>query len=220
MFSVVRGVHFEAAALHDVGRRLALTGQIADGAPIVGGQGSVIVSEPSGISDEPLRIRERYGCSSVGERFLQTRRLIESGVRFVALDPFGREAWDTHGAAPYATMDEFRDYLAPLYDQAASALIADLADRGLLDTTLVAAISEFGRTPWRNADGGRDHWAGCWSVYFAGGGVQGGRAIGRSDELGASPEDHGFSPQEVLATIRYAIGEDRPSEAAPISGLF
>jgi uncharacterized protein (DUF1501 family) len=213
LFSVVRGVQFQAAALHDVGRRLALTGQIAEGAPTVGGQGNVVISSAPESSDE------RYGRNPVGARFLQARRLIESGVRFVTLDPFGREAWDTHGAAPYATMDDFRNYLAPLYDQAASALIADLAERGLLDTTLVAAISEFGRTPWRNADGGRDHWAGCWSVYFAGGGVQGGRAIGRSDELGAFPEERGFSPQEVLATIDYAMGSVESSKLS-ISELF
>ena len=209
LFSIVRGVQFDAAALHDVGRSLALTGQIAKGPPSVGG----VIAEAGEISDE------RYGRNPVGARFLQARRLIESGVRFVTLDPFCRDAWDTHGAAPYATMDEFRDTLAPLYDRAASALISDLAERGLLDTTLVAAISDFGRTPWRNADGGRDHWAGNWSVYFAGGGVQGGRAIGSSDELGAYPEGQGFSPQEVLATIKYAIGEE-PRGTTVISDLF
>lgn len=216
--SLVRGVHFEAAALHDVGRSLALTGRIAGGDQTLDGEGSIVVCEPVIRADEPLHVRERYGRNPVGARFLQARRLIESGVRFVMLDPFGRDAWDTHGAPPYGTMDEFRDYLAPQYDRAASALIVDLADRGLLDSTLVAAISEFGRCPWRNADGGRDHWAGCWSVYFAGGGVQGGRAIGASDELGAYPDGAGFSPQEILATIRYATGAD--DSASPISGLF
>lgn len=117
---------------------------------------------------------------------------------------------DTLGARPYGTM----------HDRAFFTLIADLDERGLLATTLVAALTEFGRTPWRNADGGRDHWAGCWSVCFAGGGVVGGRAIGSSDELGAYPAERLVEPRHLIATIHKALGLATEQGCEPISELF
>ena len=105
-------------------------------------------------------------------------------------------------------MQEMRDVVCPMYDRATTALIEDLADRGLLDETLVACLSEFGRTPRINPAGGRDHWPQCWTVYFAGGGVQGGRTVGRSDEIGAFPAERPTEPAEVVATIYRSLGLD------------
>jgi uncharacterized protein (DUF1501 family) len=178
------------------------------------------------IASEPLRIRERYGCNPLGERFLAARQAVERGERMIFLDTAvsGEAGWDVHGARPFSTMADMRDVLAPRYDRAFSALVEDLDSRGMLETTLVAAVTEFGRTPWRNADGGRDHWAGCWSACFAGGGVEGGRAIGRSDEIGAYPVERPVQPGDILATIEramdFAPGTLVAPGFAPIAELF
>jgi hypothetical protein len=219
LFSVVRGVHLNAAPLHDVATNVVLTGQLGEGKRSIADEFGAS-HRPSLFPGEPQCIRESYGLHSVGERFLSARQAIENGARFVMVEPFARDSWDIHGAAPYRTMDDFGTRLAPQYDQAASALIADLAERGLLETTLVVALSEFGRTPRLNADGGRDHWGDCWSIYFAGGGVQGGRAVGASDAFGSAPQDKGYTPQEVLATIRHAIGGDSETGSRHIAELF
>ncbi len=89
-----------------------------------------------------------------------------------------------------------RDLVAPMYDQGYSALIEDLAQRGMLDNTMVCNLAEFGRTPKVNPAGGRDHWPQCWTVGFAGGGVQGGRVVGKSDEIGGYPAEHPVRPGE------------------------
>ena len=165
------------------------------------------------LGKESMRTRERYGMHRLGQRFLVARRLIERGVRFVTLNTSsfvsGETTWDIHGGRPYGTIEEMRSGLAPMYDQACSALVEELAQRGLLDSTLVAALSEFGRTPLINADGGREHWSECWSVCFAGGGVKGGRAIGRSDEIGSAPVECPVEPRNIMATIYKALGVDR-----------
>ena len=95
-----------------------------------------------------------------------------------------------------------------MYDQAYSALITDLADRGMLDRTLVANLAEFGRTPKVNPAGGRDHWPQCFTVYFAGGGVQGGQVIGASDPIGGTPAERPVDPGNVAATIFKSMGLD------------
>jgi uncharacterized protein (DUF1501 family) len=95
-----------------------------------------------------------------------------------------------------------------MYDQGYSALIEDLYDRGMLDKTLVCNLAEFGRTPKINPAGGRDHWPQCWTVYFAGGGVQGGRVVGKSDEIGAYPVERPVKPAEIVATIYHSLGMD------------
>ena len=94
---------------------------------------------------------------------------------------FNEITWDIHGSNPFTSIEGMRNIVAPMYDQAYSALLEDLSQRGMLDNTLVCNLAEFGRTPRVNPAGGRDHWPQCWTVYFAGGGVQGGRVVGRSD---------------------------------------
>jgi hypothetical protein len=138
------------------------------------------------------------------------RRLIEAGVRFVTLNTFltvfDEITWDIHGTKPFTSIEGMRDIVAPMYDQAYSALIEDLNQRGMLDNTLVCNLAEFGRTPRVNPAGGRDHWPQCWSIYFAGGGVQGGRVVGRSDAIGGYPAERPVAPNEVVATIFHSLG--------------
>lgn len=167
------------------------------------------------LEKEPLVVRERYGMTRFGQCCLLARRLIEAGVRFVTINTFitvfNEITWDIHGSLPFTSIEGMRDAVAPMYDQGYSALIEDLVGRGLLDSTLVCCLSEFGRTPKINPAGGRDHWPQCWTVYFAGGGVQGGRAVGRSDEIGAYPAERPVSPSEVVATIYHSLGLDLES---------
>jgi len=112
-------------------------------------------------------------------------------VRFVTLNTFitvfNEITWDIHGSKPFTSIQGMKDIVAPMYDQGYSALIEDLAERGMLDSTLVANLAEFGRTPKVNPTGGRDHLPQCWTVGFAGGGVRGGRVVGKSDDIGAYP---------------------------------
>ncbi|MBX3444166.1 MAG: DUF1501 domain-containing protein [Planctomyces sp.] len=164
------------------------------------------------LSQEPTEVRERYGMNRFGQCCLLSRRLIEAGVRFVTINTFltvfDEITWDIHGSKPFTSIEGMRDIVAPMYDQAYSALIADLAQRGLLDSTLVCNLAEFGRTPRVNPAGGRDHWPQCYTVYFAGGGVRGGRAIGASDPIGAVPADRPVQPGDVVATIFHSLGLD------------
>jgi uncharacterized protein (DUF1501 family) len=133
-------------------------------------------------------------------------------VRFVTINTFltvfNEITWDIHGSAPFTSIEGMKDVVAPMYDQAYAALIEDLTERGMLDKTLVCNLAEFGRTPRINPAGGRDHWPQCFTVYFAGGGVQGGRAIGRSDPSGGYPAEHAVEPSEVVATIYKSLGFD------------
>lgn len=164
------------------------------------------------LSREPESVRQRYGLTRFGQSCLLARRLVEAGVRFVTINTFitvfDEITWDIHGSKPFTSIEGMRDVVAPMYDQGYSALLEDLDQRGLLPKTLVAALSEFGRTPRINPAGGRDHWPQCWTVYFAGGGVQGGRVVGRSDEIGAYPAERPVEPAEVVATIYHSLGLD------------
>jgi uncharacterized protein (DUF1501 family) len=120
-----------------------------------------------------------------------------------------------------------------MFDLAFTRLLTDLSDRGLLDRTLVVATGEFGRTPHPNCNGGRDHWTRCWTTILAGGGVQGGRVVGRSDAVAGEPADRPVTPAELVATIFHALGIPpratipgpagtpvRVSDAAPVRELF
>ncbi len=162
------------------------------------------------LEKEPEAVRERYGMNRFGQCCLLARRLVESGVRFVTINTFltvfDEITWDIHGTKPFTSVEGMKNIVAPMYDQGYSALIEDLAQRGMLDDTLVCNLAEFGRTPKVNPAGGRDHWPGCFTVYFAGGGVQGGRAIGASDPIGAVPADRPTEPPEVIATIFHSLG--------------
>ena len=164
------------------------------------------------LSQEPKELREKYGLTRFGQCCLLARRLIEAGVRFVTVNTFltvfNEITWDIHGSKPFTSIEGMRDIVAPMYDQAYGALIEDLSDRGLLADTLVCNLAEFGRTPRINPAGGRDHWPQCFCGYFAGGGIQGGRAIGKSDPIGAYPAERPVEPAEVVATIYKSLGFD------------
>src|SRR5438876_7500320 len=162
------------------------------------------------LNQEPQKVRERYGMTRFGQSCLLARRLIEAGVRFVTINTFitvfDEITWDIHGSKPFTSIEGMRDIVAPMYDQGYSALLEDLFQRGMLDGTLVCNLAEFGRTPKVNPAGGRDHWPQCWTVYFAGGGVKGGRVIGKSDEVGGYPVERPVKPAEVVATIFHSLG--------------
>src|SRR5438105_15336070 len=164
------------------------------------------------LTKEPQSVRDRYGMTRFGQCCLLARRLIESGVRFVTVNTFltvfDEITWDIHGSKPFTSIEGMRDIVAPMYDQAYSTLLEDLSERGLLGNTLVCNLAEFGRTPRVNPAGGRDHWPQCYTCYFAGGGVQGGRVVGRSDPIGAYPAERPTDPREVVATIYKSLGFD------------
>jgi hypothetical protein len=164
---------------------------------------------------EPRDIRERYGfiprynpndprrCSANAfcQRVLLGRRLVEAGVRLVTVDC---RWWDTHVEG----VDSMKNGFLPRWDLCYSALIEDLDQRGLLDTTMVIAWGEFGRTPRVNKDNGRDHYPNVFSAALAGGPIKGGRVVGSSDSKGAFPLDNPKSPQDVLATMYQHLGVD------------
>jgi hypothetical protein len=162
------------------------------------------------LSKEPAKVREKYGMNRFGQCCLLSRRLVEAGVRFVTINTFltvfDEITWDIHGSKPFTSIEGMKNIVAPMYDQAYAALIEDLADRGLLDDTLVVNLAEFGRTPKVNPAGGRDHWPQCFTVYFAGGGVRGGQAVGASDPIGAVPAERPVEPPEVVASIFHSLG--------------
>jgi hypothetical protein len=161
---------------------------------------------------EPQSVRERYGMNRFGQSCLLARRLVEHGVRFVTINTFltvfGETTWDIHGSKPFTSIDGMKNVVCPMYDQAYSALIEDLHQRGLLDSTLVTGLSEFGRTPKVNPAGGRDHWPQCFTVSFAGGGVKGGRVVGKSDPIGGFPAERPVQPGDIVATIFHSLGLD------------
>ncbi len=162
------------------------------------------------LAKEPTEIRERYGMNRFGQCCLLARRLIEAGVRFVTINTFltvfNEITWDIHGSSPFTSIEGMRTIVAPMYDKAYTALLEDLFRRGMLGNTLVCNLAEFGRTPRVNPAGGRDHWPQCWTVYFAGGGIQGGRVVGMSDRIGGVPAERPVEPAEILATIYHSLG--------------
>jgi hypothetical protein len=190
------------------------------------------------LDDEGPGVRNAYGRTTFGQSCLLARRLVEAGVRLVTVNMFesvfNRVTWDCHGSSPFSTMDDYARELLPTFDQTFASLIDDLDQRGRLESTLVVAAGEFGRTPRINAAGGRDHWPGVWSIALAGGGVQGGQVVGASDEHAAAPADRPVTPQNLLATIYHSLGIEstqrlaRPDndsfplveDAGPIHELF
>jgi hypothetical protein len=159
------------------------------------------------LAKEPQSVRERYGLNRFGQCCLLARRLVENGVRFVTINTFltvfDEITWDIHGSKPFTSIEGMKNIVCPMYDQAYSALIGDLLDRGLLD--------EFGRTPKVNPAGGRDHWPQCFTCSFAGGGVRGGRVVGASDTIGAYPAERPVKPGDIVATIFHSLGIDHES---------
>ena len=152
------------------------------------------------INDEPAALRDGYGRNEAGQRMLLARRLVEAGVRVVSLSYGG---WDHH--------DNIKNGIAnglPAFDQAFAALINDLDSRGLLATTLVMVITEFGRTPKINATGGRDHWPKVFSIVLAGGGTKRGMVYGSSDATASEPENNPLLVEDFACTLYTQLGID------------
>jgi hypothetical protein len=182
------------------------------------------------LSREPDKLRDRYGRHTWGQSHLLARRLVEAGVKFVTTVNGPSIVWDTHKD----NFNRLKDRLVPPMEQAFSALLDDLAERGLLGETLVVWMGDFGRTPAVNKDVGRDHWPQCYTVVLAGGGVRGGQVIGESDRAGAYPKSRPVTPADLHATafatlgydaqrITYRSPEGRPfplSDGEAISELF
>jgi hypothetical protein len=167
---------------------------------------------------EDPKLRDRYGRTKHGQSLLLARRLVESDVRFVTVydhEVNGNLAnWDSHAD----NFGRLKNDLLPPSDRAFAALIDDLTSRGLLDSTLVIALGEFGRTPKINATRGRDHWPYCYSAVLAGGGVRGGTVHGASDKLGAYPDRDGVSPGDLAATLLWRFGLEPTTEVPDLSG--
>src|SRR5207244_555305 len=166
------------------------------------------------IQAESARLRERYGRHKYGQSLLLARRLVEAGVRLVAVYWGGRvnnplPHWDTH----FNNNRRLKDELLPPFDQCFSAFLEDLEVRGLLESTLVVCTGEFGRTPRFGQftgngvnETGRDHWSQCYSMLLAGGPMPGGRVLGRSDRFAGYPADDPYAPQDVQASVLHALG--------------
>ena len=167
------------------------------------------------LSRETPRARERYGPSKIGQGCLLARRLVEAGARFVTVNDDG---WDTHD-------DQFRRLAGtfhqgkmiyrgklPDLDQAAAALLEDLEERGLLESTLVVLMGEFGRTPKLNSKGGRDHWPRASCALLAGGGIKRGAVVGETDAHGELPASRPVAPEDLLATVYHLLGIDPAAE--------
>jgi len=160
------------------------------------------------LSKESEKTKESYGKDSVGQSCLLARRLVEAGSRFVTAAGFHSNSWDTHSDNDKG----HKDRLAPPLDRTLTALVEDLEQRGLLDTTLVVAMGEFGRTPIINPNLGRDHWPNCWSLALTGGGIKTGQAVGSSDEKGYNVVDRVVTMGDLYATIYKALGIDWTKE--------
>jgi hypothetical protein len=155
------------------------------------------------LSHEPYPVRDRYGQGSFGQGCLLARRLVESGVRFVEVISGDGVGWDTH-------RDNFprTRALSAEVDAGMAALIEDLQQRGLLDSTLVIWMGEFGRSPQLTSDGGRNHWAKAWTSVLVGGGIRGGQVVGRTDAHAAEVLDRPISVVDFLATVCKLLGID------------
>jgi Protein of unknown function (DUF1501) len=182
--------------------------------------------QPFELEREPVTVRDRYGMHPLGQNLLLARRLVEAGVGFVTVNGWtGPAAGETGGGPPSSSWDMHggemgmgnafgsgsygMGWCLPRLDEALSALLVDLEERGLLESTLVVVAGEFGRTPRINAAGpnpGRQHWPSCYSAILAGGGIRGGRVYGESDKIGAFVKDKPVRPQDLGATIYHALG--------------
>jgi len=153
------------------------------------------------IKSEPEKIRAAYGHTTLGQSALMCRRLVEAGCRFVGVDHSG---WDTH----FSCFPSLEKDLIPSVDKAFSALVTDLDQRGMLESTLVVMMGEMGRTPKVNAQAGRDHWSMAQSVLFAGGGIKPGIVVGATDKNQTAPVSDPVSVEDLLRTIFHQMGID------------
>jgi uncharacterized protein (DUF1501 family) len=163
------------------------------------------------LDKEPQQMRDAYGRGPFGQSALTARRLLEAGVRFVTI---GLGGWDTHAN----NFQVLRGNLLPQLDAVLAALIGDLADKGLLDRTLVYCAGEFNRTPRINGAAGRDHWSRSMAVLLAGGGVRKGYVHGSTDNQGMAPADAPCAPDDVAATVFQALGIAPNREVHTLTG--
>jgi hypothetical protein len=167
------------------------------------------------LSREPDKVRDTYGRNTFGQSLLLARRLVEAGTRVVEViwpkvANSDNHSWDVHTGL----FKRMKDQSAPMLDGGLSALISDLEERGLLDSTLVVAVGEFGRSPQKgvstsgndNSPDGRDHWPYCYTSVIAGAGIKKGYVHGKSDKTGSAPLENPVHPNELLATIYHAFG--------------
>jgi hypothetical protein len=172
------------------------------------------------IQQEPDELRDRYGRTTYGQGCLLARRLVEAGVKFVTVyfsNSIGGQSttsggWDTHGFNNTRMYEIVDKYHFPLTEQTLPTLLDDLQQRGLLDSTLVLWMGEFGRTPKINDNQSRDHWPQCYTVLLAGGGVKRGFIHGSSDAQGAFPDEHPVRPEDLAATVYQLLGIDPHTE--------
>ena len=157
------------------------------------------------INKESYELREQYGRHSLGQSCLMARRLIEAGVRCVTID---HTNWDTH----YNNFTVLKNDLLPHLDSGLSTLLGDLSNRGMLQTTLVLVMGEFGRTPKVNKDAGRDHWGPSNTILLAGGGIKGAQAIGSTNSKGEKPASNPVGPADLAATVHHCLGIDPQHE--------
>jgi hypothetical protein len=157
------------------------------------------------IHAEDDKLRDAYGRNSLGQSCLMARRLVQAGVRCVTLD---HSNWDTHNDN-FATL---KRQLLPDLDGGLSTLFRDLSERGMLETTLVVVSGEFGRTPRINKDAGRDHWGPSFTVTVGGGGIRGGRVVGKSDARAERPAADPCGPEDLAATVYHLLGIDPKEE--------
>jgi Protein of unknown function (DUF1501) len=154
------------------------------------------------LSQERAKVREAYGPTTFGQNCLLARRLVEAGVPLITLYSIGNREWDTHSA----NFKELKNTLLPPMDHGMSALLQDLTERGLLESTLVVWMGDMGRTPRINRSAGRDHWSFCYSIVLAGAGVRGGQVYGSSDRAAAYPSTKLVRPADIAATIYHCLG--------------
>ncbi|MBM3834310.1 MAG: DUF1501 domain-containing protein [Verrucomicrobia bacterium] len=156
------------------------------------------------LDQEPTKVREAYGRNIYGQSVLLARRLIEAGTRVVTMSwaPNANATWDTHGD----NFNKLKNTLLPQFDAAASSLLSELAERGMLERTVVAVLGDFGRTPRINNAAGRDHWNSCYSILLAGGGFKEGLVYGASDRMGSWPAENSVSPGDIIATLYHLLG--------------
>jgi uncharacterized protein (DUF1501 family) len=197
------------------------------------GQGFLTAGRGPKATEASREVQMDFGALLTGVCFA-----LDEGARFVTVNMydtvFDTVSWDCHAdrGSLNTTLDDIRKKVAPRFDSGFSDLIRSLDGVGLLDTTLVVATGEFGRTPKLNANGGRDHWANCWTALVAGGGVKGGHVVGASDAIGGEPADRPVTPQELVATAFHALGVPTATipgptgepvavyPAAPVTELF
>ncbi len=178
---------------------------------------STAIRQAFDVSAEPEAVRDRYGRTTYGQSCLLARRLVEAGARFVNVylaRSIGGDngGWDTHGFGGQPMYPILRRYLLPLLDQTLPTLIEDLEARGMLDSTLVVWVGEFGRTPRINKLAGRDHWPQCYPALMCGAGVKKGHVFGASDKIGAYPAADPVRPEDLSATLFHLLGIDPTTE--------